>query len=138
MLVHNKNMQNIVFICICFSIVILIINVLYIYNTRLLLKNNFNYHSDRLAIDNILPLLNSRGFKTLTTIPMLVHHAVGFESTLQPKGPVNYDIWINGSWDKHYYNIIKHKKVITNDQIFSPDLRRVAFTMSEGICIIET
>ena len=71
--------------------------------------NNFNYHSDRLAIDDILPLLNSRGFKTLTTIPMLVHHAVGFESTLQPKGLVNYDIWINGSWDKHYYNIIKQE-----------------------------
>lgn len=71
--------------------------------------NNFEYNRDRLAIDDILPLLNSRGFKTLTTMPMLVNHAIGFESTLQPKGPVNYTIWIEGSWDKHYYGIIKEQ-----------------------------
>jgi GR25 family glycosyltransferase involved in LPS biosynthesis len=68
---------------------------------------NFNYSSDRLAIDDILPLLNYRGFKTLTTIPMITHHAIGFVSTLQPNGPVNYTIWIEGSWDKHYYHINK-------------------------------
>lgn len=67
--------------------------------------NTFDYTKDRLAIDDILPLLNSRGFKTLTTIPMLVHHAIGFVSTLQPNGPVNYTVWIEGSWDKHYYEI---------------------------------
>ena len=69
--------------------------------------NNFDYYRDRLAIDDILPLLNTCGFKTLTTIPMLVHHAIGFESTLERKGPVNYTVWIEGSWDKHYYGITK-------------------------------
>jgi GR25 family glycosyltransferase involved in LPS biosynthesis len=68
--------------------------------------NNFNYNKDILAIDNILPLLNQRGFKTLTTIPMLVHHGIGFVSTLQPNGPVNYTVWIEGSWDEHYYNLV--------------------------------
>jgi GR25 family glycosyltransferase involved in LPS biosynthesis len=67
--------------------------------------DNFDYSKDYLAIDNILPKLNEFGFTTLTTIPMLFHHAVGFISTLERKGPVNYTVWIDGSWDKHLYNI---------------------------------
>jgi GR25 family glycosyltransferase involved in LPS biosynthesis len=67
--------------------------------------NNFEYSKDYLAIDNILPELNNLGFITLTTIPMLFHHAVGFISTLEKKGPVDYTVWINGSWDKHLYSI---------------------------------
>lgn len=67
--------------------------------------NNFDYSKDYLAIDNILPKLNEFGFTTLTTIPMLFHHAIGFISTLERKGPVNYSVWIDGSWDKHLYNI---------------------------------
>jgi GR25 family glycosyltransferase involved in LPS biosynthesis len=67
--------------------------------------NNFDYSKDYLAIDNILPKLNELGFITLTTIPMLFHHAIGFVSTLERKGPVDYTVWIEGSWDKHLYNI---------------------------------
>ena len=51
---------------------------------------NFNYRRDYLAIDDILPLLNFRGFNTLTTIPMMISHAKGYVSTLQPRGPVDY------------------------------------------------
>lgn len=66
---------------------------------------NFEYSRDYLAIDDILPLLNDRGFTTLCSIPMLVHHSVGFISTLDPRGPVNYTVWIEGNWDKHLYSI---------------------------------
>lgn len=62
---------------------------------------NFNYSKDLLACDDILPLLNFRGFKTLGATPLAIHHAKGFESTLQPRGPVNYDAMINGSY--HLY-----------------------------------
>lgn len=64
---------------------------------------NLNYRRDYIAIDDFLPLLNSKGFTTLTTIPILIHHAVGFESTLQPRGPVNYDAWIEGNYEKFLY-----------------------------------
>lgn len=63
-----------------------------------------NYKKDYIAIDDYLPLLNSVGFVTLTTIPMMISHAVGFESTLQPRGPVDYTGWINGSYHKFLYD----------------------------------
>lgn len=63
-----------------------------------------NYKRDYIAIDDYLPLLNSKGFVTLTTIPLIVNHAIGFESTLQPRGPVNYDRWIKGNYDKFLYS----------------------------------
>lgn len=67
--------------------------------------DNFEYSRDYLAIDDILPTLNERGFNTLVSIPMLVQHAVGFISTLERRGPVNYTVWIEGNWDKHLYSI---------------------------------
>ena len=69
--------------------------------------NNLNYRRDLLAIDDFLPRLNDSGFKTLCTIPMVFHHAVGFESTLQPRGPVNYDTWIEGNFYKYLYDFYK-------------------------------
>lgn len=69
-----------------------------------ILKNS-NYKRDYIAIDDYLPFLNSKGFVTLTTIPMIINHGVGFESTMQPRGPVNYNIWIRGNYDKHYYGL---------------------------------
>ena len=68
------------------------------------LIKNLNYKKDYIAIDDYLPMLNDYGFKTLTTIPLTINHAVGFESTLQPRGPVNYDGWINGSYQKYLYD----------------------------------
>jgi len=65
---------------------------------------NSNYIRDYIAIDDYLPLLNSKGFVTLTTIPLMVNHAVGFESTLQPRGPVNYNEWIIGNYHKFLYD----------------------------------
>jgi GR25 family glycosyltransferase involved in LPS biosynthesis len=65
---------------------------------------NFNYRRDYLAIDDILPMLNFRGFKTLTTIPMMVSHATGYVSTLQPRGPVNYTQWIQGNYELNLYS----------------------------------
>lgn len=66
--------------------------------------NNLNYRRDLLAIDDFLPRLNDEGFVTLTTIPMIINHAVGFVSTLQPRGPVNYNAWIQGNYDRFIYN----------------------------------
>jgi hypothetical protein len=57
-----------------------------------------------MLIDDYLPLLNSKGFVTLTTIPLTINHAIGFVSTLQPKGPVDYTSWINGSYHKFLYD----------------------------------
>jgi GR25 family glycosyltransferase involved in LPS biosynthesis len=65
---------------------------------------NSNYKKDYIAIDDYLPLLNSKGFITLTTIPLTINHSVGFESTLQPRGPVNYNGWIQGSYHKFLYD----------------------------------
>lgn len=68
------------------------------------LLENLNYHRDLTAIDDYLPLLNDKGFTTLTTLPLTVGHAVGFESTLQPRGPVNYDSWIIGNYHKFFFD----------------------------------
>lgn len=68
------------------------------------LLENLNYRRDLLAIDDFLPLLNDFGFTTLTTIPMVMSHSVGFISTLQPNGPVNYTTWINGNYDRFLYD----------------------------------
>jgi hypothetical protein len=65
---------------------------------------NSNYKRDYIAIDDYLPLLNSKGFTTLTTIPLLINHGIGFESTLQPRGPVNYDVWIQGNYHNFIYD----------------------------------
>ena len=69
---------------------------------------NLNYKKDLIAIDDFLPLLNSKGFITLCTIPLTINHAIGFESTLQPRGPVNYDAWIQGNYHKFLYDFYKN------------------------------
>jgi len=71
-----------------------------------ILKNS-NYKRDYIAIDDYLPLLNSKGFTTLTTIPMIINHGVGFISTMQPGEPVNYNIWIRGNYDNFYFDLKK-------------------------------
>ena len=67
--------------------------------------DNFNYNGDRLAIDDIIPHMNYLGFKSLTTNVQVIHHAVGFVSTLDPKGPVNYDIWIEGNYHESIWGV---------------------------------
>jgi GR25 family glycosyltransferase involved in LPS biosynthesis len=69
---------------------------------------NLNYKKDLLAIDDYLPLLNNFGFTTLTTIPLTINHSIGFISTLQPLGPVNYDTWIKGNYHKFLYDNYKN------------------------------
>lgn len=79
---------------------------------------NSNYKKDLIAIDDYLPLLNGRGFKTLCTIPLLINHGIGFVSTLQPRGPVNYDAWIKGSYHKYLFDNYKtnfSKKVLEKE-----------------------
>jgi GR25 family glycosyltransferase involved in LPS biosynthesis len=73
--------------------------------------DNLNYKKDYLAIDDFLPKLNEKGFKVLTTIPMMIGHAVGFVSTLQPRGEVNYTNWINGNYNKFLYDNFKKKEI---------------------------
>ena len=71
----------------------------------LYILEHFDYHRDRLAIDDLLPVLNYHGFKSLATNTQIVHHGVGFISTLQPSlGPINYSEWILGN----YYRTIWH------------------------------
>lgn len=65
---------------------------------------NLNYKRDYLAIDDYLPFLNAKGFTTLTTIPLTIDHSIGFVSTLQPRGPVNYSGWIRGNYHKFLYD----------------------------------
>jgi hypothetical protein len=69
---------------------------------------NSNYRRDYIAIDDYLPLLSKKGFVTLTTIPMTINHSIGFESTLQPRGPVNYSAWISGNYYKFLYGNYKN------------------------------
>lgn len=66
--------------------------------------DNLNYKKDYLAIDDFLPRLNDHGFTTLTTIPLTINHAVGFVSTLQPRGPVDYSRWIEGNYHKFLFD----------------------------------
>jgi hypothetical protein len=63
-------------------------------------------------VDDWLPLLNDKGFITLTTIPMTINHGINLISTLQPAGLVNYDAWIKGSYHKFLYDIydLENKK----------------------------
>jgi len=61
-----------------------------------------HYMSDRIAIDDWLPLLGNHGFDVLGSYPFLIHHAVGYVSTLQPKGQVDYNQMIDGYMYKYY------------------------------------
>jgi GR25 family glycosyltransferase involved in LPS biosynthesis len=72
---------------------------------------NSNYHSDYIAIDDWLPKLSEFGFGVYATSPIIVHHAKGFVSTLQPKGPVDYTVWINDNYHQFLYGFILGKKV---------------------------
>jgi GR25 family glycosyltransferase involved in LPS biosynthesis len=80
---------------------------------RYLLKNS-NYKKDVTAIDDWLPLLNDKGFITLTTIPLTINHGIGLVSTLQPAGPVNYDGWIKGSYHKFLYDLYPNNNFTNN------------------------
>jgi GR25 family glycosyltransferase involved in LPS biosynthesis len=71
------------------------------------LLDNSNYKRDYIAIDDYLPLLNNYGFKTLTTLPLLINHASGFVSTLQPRGPVDYSTWIQGNYHRFLFDNYK-------------------------------
>jgi len=79
------------------------------------LLNNLNYRRDFLAIDDFLPLMNDRGFVSLCTIPLVINHGIGFESTMQPNGLVNYDLWIQGNYHKNLYD--NYEKNFTEDKI---------------------
>ena len=89
------------------------------------LLENLNYKKDYIAIDDYLPLLNDNGFTTLTSIPLSIGHAVGFVSTLQPRGPVNYTDWIKGNYHKFLFdnftdNDFTSNKIVNNLTIFIP------------------
>jgi GR25 family glycosyltransferase involved in LPS biosynthesis len=66
--------------------------------------DNFNYYKDYLAIDNIIPLLNTKGFRSYCTIPMIIKHKDGFQSDIAPHvGKTFYSGWIEGSWLGNLY-----------------------------------
>jgi len=78
------------------------------------LLNNLNYKRDYIAIDDYLPMLSDVGFRTLTAIPLTIGHAVGYSSTLQPKGPVNYTDWILGNYHKFLFDIYPNNSFLEN------------------------
>jgi GR25 family glycosyltransferase involved in LPS biosynthesis len=67
-----------------------------------------DYKKDTLAIDDYLPLLNTKGFVSLCTIPCLFHHSDGFSSTMTGKENdiANYSQMIEGYLDKYIYENI--------------------------------
>ncbi len=80
--------------------------------------DKYNYYRDYQAIDDILPSLNGLGFKTIVTIPMLIGHRNGIESTLQPNiGITNYSTWIEGNWHKHLYAKLNDYASMSSDII---------------------
>lgn len=74
------------------------------------LIENSNYYRDLIAIDDYLPMLNEKGFITLAAFPMVIGHSIGFESTLQPRGPVDYTSFIYGNYHKFLYDNFKDFK----------------------------
>ena len=87
----------------------------------------FDYNRDRLAIDDLLPVMNYHGFKALATNTQIAHHGIGFISTLQPSlGPINYSEWILGN----YYRTIWH--LLDNPSSFDDALNQI-FDNSEFI-----
>jgi GR25 family glycosyltransferase involved in LPS biosynthesis len=90
-------------------------------NAMRYILDNYNYYRDYHAIDDILPVLNNKGFTTLTTIPMTIGHRNGIPSTLQPHvGDTYYSGWIAGNWHKHLYeNIYTNNSIVTTENILS-------------------
>jgi GR25 family glycosyltransferase involved in LPS biosynthesis len=84
----------------------------YIINRRAMeyILKNYEYYKDYQAVDDILPFLNNKGFKTVVSVPQICGHRDGVESTLQPHvGLTYYSGWIDGSWDKTIYNLIPNE-----------------------------
>jgi GR25 family glycosyltransferase involved in LPS biosynthesis len=81
-------------------------------NAYKFILENSNYAKDYLAIDDYLPHLNNNGFTCLTTIPLTINHGINLESTLQPRGLVNYDSWIKGNYEKFLYSVYKNKNLM--------------------------
>ncbi len=78
-----------------------------------ILKNS-NYIRDYIAIDDWLPKLSNHGFNVFTTIPLIVHHGKGLESTLQPRGLVDYTAWIDGNYQNYLYKFLTPEKTLEN------------------------
>lgn len=90
--------------------------------------DNFNYYSDRQAIDDILPYLSFHGFDVFATNVQVCHHGVGFVSTLQPDlGPIDYSQWIYGNYYRYMWNSLKEpaefQELLHNNYQNSQDIR---------------
>lgn len=89
----------------------------YIIKTRAMryILDNYHYYRDYQAIDDILPSLNGKGFRTVVTIPNIIGHRNGISSTLQPHvGETYYSGWIDGNWHKHVYSRLQNYPNIQN------------------------
>lgn len=83
----------------------------YIINKRACryILDNFSYMRDRLAIDNIIPILNMRGFKSFMTPVNVIDHAVGMPSTVQRHiTECNYKAWIEGNYHKNITTFVNN------------------------------
>lgn len=64
-----------------------------------------NYSRDRLAIDDVLPMLTYNGFRCYASNVSICNHGTNFISTLQPDlGYIDYSEWILGNYHKHVWN----------------------------------
>lgn len=75
---------------------------------------NSNYVRDYTAIDDWLPKLSNHGFNVFTTVPLVVHHGKGLESTLQPRGLVDYTAWIEGNYENYLYKFLNEEKKMSD------------------------
>lgn len=79
--------------------------------------DNFSYMRDRLAIDNIIPILNLRGFKSFMTPVNVIDHAVGMPSTVQRHiKQCNYKAWIEGNYHKNITTFVNNCDIDQEDE----------------------
>jgi GR25 family glycosyltransferase involved in LPS biosynthesis len=77
-------------------------------NAYRFLIDSTNYSRDRLAIDDLLPMLTNVGFKCYASTLSLCNHGRNFISTLQPSlGYIDYSEWILGNYHSNVWNYME-------------------------------
>lgn len=79
------------------------------------LLNTTNYSRDRLAIDDLLPMLTYNGFRCYASNISMCNHGTNFISTLQPSlGYIDYSEWILGNYHQHIWNSMEQNLDFNN------------------------
>ncbi|NBX98105.1 hypothetical protein EBQ81_04560 [bacterium] len=105
-------------------------------NAMRYILDNYDYNKDYQAIDDILPSLNGKGLKTITTIPNIIGHRNGITSTLQPHiGVTYYSNWIEGNWNKHLYESMP-QNITSISEIY--DYMQKNYTLEKNLTLFIT